>query len=148
MRYDKPLIAALLGALSTIPAEALSRGLLFFGFGKYSIYQLDSCLITFNRPSTVIGLILNIIVGGLTGIVFYYVLQKIGSDYLIIKSAGVGVISWVIFELLFTVTVEGKYIDIRPISDYYTHIIGSVTFGISQGILFNKYLIKSTVSEI
>lgn len=141
LKFDKPLIAALFGGVSTLTAELLSRILLMFGIGKYSIYQLDSLLITFNRPTTLIGLILNLLVGGLTGIVFYYLLKTLGTDYLIIKSTGVGALSWFIFEMLFTFTVEGKFIDIRPISDYYVNLLGSLAFGITLGVLFKNYLI-------
>ncbi|MHB8074203.1 hypothetical protein [Desulfosporosinus fructosivorans] len=142
MKYDKPLIAAIIGAVSTVPSEVLTRLLLLFGIGKYSIYQLDSLLITFNRPTTIIGLIVNFIVGGFVGIVFYYSLEKIGTDYLTIKSASVGALLWVFFELMFTLTVEGEYIDIRPISDYYVHIFGSLVYGITLGLLFKKYLLQ------
>ncbi|SDH85266.1 hypothetical protein [Desulfosporosinus hippei] len=82
MKYDKPLIVAMIGAVSTMPSEVLTRLLLLLGIGKYSIYQLDSLLITFNRPIAIMGLIVNLIVGGFVGIVFYYSLEKIGTDYL------------------------------------------------------------------
>jgi hypothetical protein len=143
LKYDKPLVAALIGASSTIPSEILTRALVFFGIGKYSIYQLDSLLITFNRPTTLMGLILDFIMGGFTGMVFYYALQKIGLDYLVIKSASIGVLSWAFYELLFTATVEGVYFPIRPISDYYLHLLGSLIFGITMGLLYKKYLITS-----
>ena len=54
MKYDKPLVAALIGALSTIPAEILTRAFVSFGIGQYSVYQLDSLLITQNRPTPII----------------------------------------------------------------------------------------------
>lgn len=142
MKYNKPLTATIIGAVSTVPSEVVTRLLLLFGIGKYSLYQLDSLLITFNRPSTIMGLIVNFIVGGFVGVVFYYSLEKIGTDYLIIKSASVGALSWLFFELMFTVTVEGEYIDIRPMSDYYVHILGSLAFGITLGLLFKKYLLQ------
>lgn len=146
MKYDKPLIAVLIGALSTITGEILTRALVFLGIGKYSVYQLDSLLITFNRPTTIIGLIFNFVIGGFTGIVFYYALKKIGLDYLVIKSACVGILAWAFTELIFTVTIEGKYIDIRPISDYYVHILGALTFGITLGLLFKKYLFNRSLT--
>lgn len=146
MRYDKPMVAALIGSLSTIPSEIVTRALISLGIGKYSIYQLDSLLITFNRPTTIMGLIINIIVGGFAGMVFYYALKKIGWDYLVIKSSAIGLMSWAFFELIFTVTVEGTYIDIRPISDYYVHLLGSLTFGITLGLLFKKYLFKMSIT--
>jgi hypothetical protein len=142
LEYDKPLIAALLGALSTIPCEILTRALVFFGIGKYSVYQLDSLLITFTRPSIIMGLIVNFIIGGFTATIFYYALKKIGRDYLVTKSIFVGLLLWTFTELVFTSTIEGKYIEIRPISDYYVHIFGAIIYGITLGFLLKIYLVN------
>jgi hypothetical protein len=140
LQYNKPLLAALIGALSTVPGEILTQVLVFLGIGKYSLYQLDSLLITFNRPSIIMGLIVNVIAGGFIAIIFYYAISKLGQDYLVFKSTGVGLLFWLVFELIFTATIEGRFIEIRPISDYYIHIFGTIVFGITLGLLFNKYL--------
>ncbi|HCF51170.1 MAG TPA: hypothetical protein DER60_12865 [Syntrophomonas sp.] len=145
MNNDKPLIAALLGALSTMPGEIFTRLLVSFGIGQYSIYQLDSLFVTFDRPTVIIGVIVNIIFGGFIGTVFYYLLQKLGQDYLILKGLTIGLLSWVLTELLFTSTIEGKYIPIRSLSDYYIHISGAVVFGVTLGLLFKKYLVTNPV---
>ncbi|HBP63859.1 MAG TPA: hypothetical protein DD730_06225 [Desulfosporosinus sp.] len=123
MKYDKPMVAALIGALSTISAEILTRAFTSFGIGQYSVYQLDSLLITQNRPTLGIGLIVNLIIGGLVGILFYYSLEKIGFDYLVIKSACVGLLAWSGTELVITDLVEGKTIPLRPIAGYYVHML-------------------------
>ncbi|MFA4884408.1 MAG: hypothetical protein WC601_01300 [Desulfotomaculaceae bacterium] len=145
MKYDKPLIAVLIGALSTIPGEMATRALVFLGIGKYSIYQLDSLLITFNRPTTIIGLVVNFIVGGLIAVLLYYALNKLGEDYLVLKSVAAGLLFWFVFELIFTATVEGKFIEIRPVSDYYIHLLATIVYGITMGLLFNKYLSKRSI---
>jgi len=145
LKYDRPLVAALIGALSTIPAEIISQVFVFLGVGKYSVYQLDSLLITFNRPTEIIGLIVNFIIGGLFAILFYYAIKKLGQDYLVFKGLAVGLIAWTFTELVFTLTVEGKYIDIRPINDYYVHIFSAIVFGITVGLLFDKYLFKKSI---
>lgn len=150
MDNDKPLIAAFLGALSTIPAEIITQALVFIDIGKYSVYQLDSLLITFTRPMIIIGLIVDFIIGGLAAALFYYALNKIGRDYLVIKSASFGLLTWILKEFVFTSTIEGKYIEIRPINDYYVHIFGALIYGISLGLLFKKYLSNksNTVSDV
>jgi len=145
LKYDKPLIAVLIGALSTIPGEMATRALVFLGIGKYSIYQLDSLLITFNRPTTIIGLVVNFIVGGLIAVLLYYALNKLGEDYLVLKSVAAGLLFWFVFELIFTATVEGKFIEIRPVSDYYIHLLATIVYGITMGLLFNKYLSKRSI---
>ncbi|MEN6324671.1 MAG: hypothetical protein ABFD18_00455 [Syntrophomonas sp.] len=144
MKYDKPLVAALIGALSTVPGEIFTRVLVSSGIGKYSIYQLDSLFVTFDRPTVIMGIIVNVILGGLIATLFYYALPKLGQDYLVLKGLVVGVLSWAVTELLFTMNVEGKYIEIRPINDYYVHILGAIIFGITLGLLFKKYLFAKT----
>lgn len=145
MKYDKPLVAVLIGALSTIPSELFTRLLLFLGIGKYSVYQLDSLLVTFTRPSAMIGLIVNFILGGFIGVLFYYAIKKLGQDYLVFKGIAGGLLFWAVTELLFTLTIEGRFFDLRPLSDYYVHISAAVVFGVTLGLLFNKYLFKKSV---
>lgn len=144
MDYDKPLIAALIGALSTIPAEIITRALVLIDIAKYSVYQLDSLLITFTRPITVIGLIIDFIIGGFAATFFYYALKKIGRDYLVIKSTSFGLLTWILKELVFTSTIEGQFIEIRPINDYYVHIFGALIYGITLGFLLKKYLMNQS----
>lgn len=142
MGDNKPMVAALIGALSTVPAEILTRVLVSMGIGKFSVYQLDSLLITFNRPTSFMGMIVNFIAGGSVAVLFYYAVEKIGQDYLVYKSTFIGALVWLIYELVFTSTVEGKFFGLRPVSDYYVHLIGAITFGITLGLLFNRYLFK------
>jgi hypothetical protein len=144
LNYDKPLIAGLLGALSTVISEVASQLAIYLGLGKYSIYELDSLLITFNRPSIFIGFIVNIIAGGAIAILFYYAISKLGQDYLVCKGLAVGLLSWGIFEIILTATVEGHFFDIRPMSDYYLHLVATAIFGISLGLLFEKYLFTTS----
>lgn len=145
LKYDKPLVAALLGALSTVPAEMVSRIMLYSGIGQYSIYQLDSMLITFNRPHEMLGLIVNFIIGGTVGVIFYYSIKLLGYDYLIYKSVFVGILASALTEFLITGLIEGKYIEIRPISDYYLHIVGALVFGLTLGILFNRFIFNKPI---
>lgn len=147
LKYDKPLIAAAIGAASTLAAEITSRIMLLFGIGKYSIYQLDSLLITFNRPDFFLGLFVNFIIGGIIGITFYYSLKILGTDYLIYKSIVVGLFAEPLSEILITALIEGTYIDIRPIGDYYLHIVGALAYGLLMGVLFEKYLVNAKTAD-
>ncbi|MDR3563257.1 MAG: hypothetical protein P4N59_17745 [Negativicutes bacterium] len=140
MKYDKPLVAGFFGALATVASEIVTQALVYWGIGKYSIYELDSLLITFNRPSIIMGFVVNIIAGGAIAILFYYGLSKLGQDYLVFKGAAFGLLGWGIFELILTATVEGHFFAIRPMSDYYVHLVGTIVFGITLGLLFEKYL--------
>jgi hypothetical protein len=145
IKFDKPLIAVALACIATIPYEINTRIFLFFKIGKYSLYELDSLVITISeRPNLVIGVVISCIVAGVYGVLFYYALAKLGTDYLIIKAAFSSLLIWAILEFTFTGTIEGKTIPIRPINDYYIHMAGSIVFGLTFGILLKKFLLKKT----
>lgn len=141
MKYNKPLIAALIGALSTVPAELFSRLLLLLDIGQYSIYQVDSLILTLNRPNTFLGFYVNVIVGGLTGMIFYYLLRILDYDYLVYKSIFVGMFASILSEVLLSAMVEGSYIGFRPVDDYVLHVLSAMVFGLSMGVAFQRFLI-------
>ena len=147
LKKDKLLIAGVIGVLSTIPSEIVTRGFLIFGIGKYSVYQLDSFLYTFNRPTPIIGFIVCSVVGGFSAILLYYTFERLGTSNLVIKTSMFGLLLCLFLQILMATITEGKYIDIRPVSDYYTHMLGSVIFGITEGLLFKRFLFKSTTQE-
>lgn len=148
MKYDKPLIAGLIGAISTLSGEACTQLLPYLGFGNYSIYQWGSLLITANRPIELLGFLLEFFLGGLTGIVFYYALSKIGPDYLLIKSIIVSILFWIAAEVFSATMIEGRLVELRAVSDHYVHFAGAVAFGITQGLLFQWYLFENTNKQI
>lgn len=142
MKNDKLLLTTCLGIISTVPAELLTQLFKYFGFGNYSIYQLASLLITLNRPTMLMGFIVDALVSSVIAFLFCYALEKLGSNYLLIKVTLASLLAWFVCELIFTIAFEGKYISIRPLSDYYSHILGACLFGIVLGLLFKKYLFK------
>ncbi|MFC4801804.1 hypothetical protein ACFPA1_20945 [Neobacillus sp. GCM10023253] len=142
MIQDKVLLIGLLGVLSTIAGEIASRILVYSGIGKYSIYELSSLIVTFNRPVFTIGLIVDFLVSGVFAILLYFIFKKLGSCHLVIKTAMGSLLAWLVCELLFTAIIEGKYIPIRPINDYYSHIFSTFIFGITLGLLMKKFIFK------
>jgi hypothetical protein len=147
LNNDKILLAGVIGALSTIPAELVTRLFLFMGIGKYTAYQLDSLFFTINRPTTTIGLIVCFVVGGLSAILLYFAFKKLGSNNIVIKCAMFSLFMCLSMQILLLITIEGKFIDIRPISDYYIHMFGALIFGISEGLLFKRFLFKKTAQQ-
>lgn len=142
LKYDKSLVAAVIGILSTVPYQLLTWVLVSYGIGKYSVYQLTSLIVTINRPIAILGGVISSVVGGTIGMLFYLGLQKIGRDYLVIKSVMASLLAWVIMETIYTWLLEGpKLIQPRPISDYYIQMFGSFLFGATMGLLFKKYLV-------
>ena len=147
MKYDKPLIAGLFGCLCTIPAEIVSRILLASGIGKYSVYQLDSLFITINRPNPIMGFIVSSTIGGLIAILFYFSLDKIGHDYIVLKSLFVNIFAWVVLETLSMAIIETRAIEPRPIVDYYAQLASTIVYGVVLGFLFKRFLIKKPSSQ-
>ncbi|MEH7503869.1 hypothetical protein V7152_17960 [Neobacillus drentensis] len=142
MIQDKVIIIGLLGVLSTIPGEIASRILAYFGIGKFGIYELASFIITLNRPVFILGLIVDFLVGSVFAVLLYFIFEKLGSCHLVIKTTVCSLLAWLACELLFTAIIEGKYISIRPINDYYSHIFSAIIFGITLGLLLKKFIFK------
>ncbi len=142
MIQDKMIIIGLLGVLSTIPGEIASRILAYFGIGKFGIYELASFIITLNRPVFILGLIVDFLVGSVFAVLLYFIFEKLGSCHLVIKTTVCSLLAWLACELLFTAIIEGKYISIRPINDYYSHIFSAIIFGITLGLLLKKFIFK------
>jgi uncharacterized membrane protein len=148
MKYDKPLIAALMGIISTIPYEFFTRIMLLFGIGKYSEYQLSSIVVTLDRPTAILGFFISSILGSLSALLFYYALKKLGPDYITIKGIAVGLIAFLFLETIFKWLIEGpKLIPLRPVSDYYIHLFGAAIFGFTLGLLFKNYLFKQELNK-
>jgi len=140
LKDDRNLIAGIIGVISAIPCEIVIQGLMWLGFAKYSEFGMSSLLITGNRPSIIIGLFVTSVIGSSISIVLYQAFRRLGSEYLVIKCTAVSICMWVALELLFTIYFEGKLIPVRAVSNYYSHLIGAFAFGITQGILFRRYL--------
>ncbi|GIN37778.1 hypothetical protein [Heyndrickxia oleronia] len=143
MIQDRMLRVGILGLLSTIPGEIASRIFVHFGFGKFGIYELSSLIITFNRPVFTIGLMVDFLVSIFFAVLMSIIFEKFGSSHLVIKTIVCSIFAWLACELLFTTIIEGKYIAIRPINDYYSHIFCTMIFGITLGLLLKKFIIKS-----
>lgn len=143
MDYDKPLNALFLGVIATIPYEIFTRVMVSLGFGKYTVYQLSSLTVTLNRPTAGIGIVTSSIVGGISAFILYRSLKKLDSDYIIIKGLITGIISWVVTELIYTWLIEGRGFANRPVSDYYLELAGAVLFGITLGLLFQRFIVRS-----
>ena len=148
MKYDKPTLAMLIGALSTIPYEIFTRVLVTLGFAKYSVFQLNSFMITLDRPNTLLGAVSAIILSAVISLILYYALKIFGRDYIIIKSIAISLFSWLILEVIFMWLIEGRnLITHRPINDYYSELFGSIVFGTTLGLLYQKYLLKNYIKS-
>jgi hypothetical protein len=148
VKFNKPLLAFILGGLATIPQQIITWVLLYLGLGKYSVYELNSLVITINRPNVILGTVSTFLVGGVIALFLFYFISKSGPEYVILKSIAAGLIGWVISEVIFTWLLEGaRLIEIRPIDDYFLQLFGSIVFGLVLGLLFKKYLVPNSLTR-
>lgn len=136
-RNDRAIV--LIGILSTIPYEIFTRVLVALGVGKYSVYQLSSLVVTLNRPTAILGALTTLIVSCVIAMIFYHILKKLGSEYVVIKGAVTGLFSWLVTEVIYTWLIEGPGHAFRPVSDYYLEAAGSTVFGI---VLLNVSMVN------
>ena len=146
MNDDKLLVSGLIGAVSTIPAEIASQSLIYCGLGKYSIYQLASLFITLNRPTFLLGLILDMLAGGFVAIIFYLAFRCKDSRNIGIMAVMTSLFAWLFCELVFTFFLEGRFFPLRPINDYYSNLISALIFGISLALLYKRFCLSKNIS--
>jgi hypothetical protein len=89
LNNKKALFAGIIGALLTIPGEIITRILVSMGIGNYDVYQLNSLVATIDEPSVVMGLLINFIIGGFIGALFYILIEKTGKVFIIVKSIAI-----------------------------------------------------------
>jgi len=118
------------------------------GYAPYSNFDLSSLIITGNRHSLIIGLIVDSVVGGFMCVLLYHVFIKLGSKHLIIKCISTSILMWIALEFVFTIYIEGKLISVRPMSAYYAHLFTAIIYGITVGILFIKFLFYKGIKHI
>lgn len=142
MKIDKLMAVSIIGALSTIPYEMLTRVLKLVGYAEYSVYELSSLMVTLNRPDIVLGSFLSMILGASIAIILYYaVIGRFGWNNILFKSVFINFQSLVFLEFLFMWLIEGRnLIPFRPIKDYYSHIFCVSIYGLILGLLFQKYI--------
>lgn len=142
MKKDYLLISSVIGGLSTIAGEIITKILVLLNIGKYAVFELNSLIVTTDTPSLLMGFICNFIVGSFVGAVYYLVFKKLGTQHLVIKCVMGSLIIWLVFEVVFSFMIEGIHIPMRPISDHLVHITGTASFGLALGIFLRLLVFK------
>jgi hypothetical protein len=142
LKKDKLLIAAVIGGFSTLAGELVTKLLVLLGIGNYAVYELNSLIVTSDKPSFFMGFVLNFIVGCYVSAIFFLLFKKLGDDHLVIKCAIGSLIIWLLFEVSFTFMIEGQYIPLRPVLDHYVHVLGTLFFGVADGLLLRAFIFK------
>jgi hypothetical protein len=146
MSNRNALIAFILGALSTISGEIVTRLFVMMEIGLYDDYQLNSLVTLIDKPSVPMGAIINFIIGGFVAFALYALIWKTGKELTVLKSIALSLLIWFVFESVFTAFYEGLLGVYRTESDHYVHLIGTTTYGFTQGLLFRWIMHKRMMS--
>ncbi|WP_027628668.1 hypothetical protein [Ruminiclostridium cellobioparum] len=142
MKEDKTLILGMIGVFSTIISEMITWIGKLTGLANHSDYELTSLIVTLNRPTVPLGFVIEGSIGVIISAVLFKLVKETGGKYILLKSVITGIVAWIIIEILITLIVEGKTIPLRELKAYYTHLIGAIGFGITQGLLFKRYILN------
>ncbi|GFP75481.1 hypothetical protein [Clostridium fungisolvens] len=137
---DKILVAGVIGIASTVVGEICSWILLSFGIGTYSTYQINSLIVTYNKPSILVGLFLNLIMGGIIGAAVYLTLKKWGHDHIIMVSLGYTLVAWMFIEIIANGVVDKDLIATRVIGGYVNQFISAVIHAVAKGLMLKWFI--------
>lgn len=142
MKYNKPLIAVLIGAVSTIPYEIFMLIIKFVGLTKHSIFEFSSMMFI-SKGSWWLGVLSAPATGGMAGLVLYELIRVIGYDYLPIKGALVWMTMWALIDIIFATLGKNTIMD-QPLSGHFMHALGAGMAGSIMGYLMVKYLVRNS----
>lgn len=137
---DKLLIAGAIGIASTVVGEIGSWILLSLGIGEYSVYQLNSLIVTFNKPSILIGFILNLLIGGIIGASVYLTVKKWGHKHIIMVSLLFTLISWLCLEITFNAVVDKNLITSLLMANHFNTLINAIIHAIFKGFMIKHFI--------
>ena len=137
---NKLLIAGAIGIASTVVGEIGSWILISFGFGKYSVFQSNSLIVTFNKPSILIGFILNLLIGGIIGSTVYLTTKKWGHRHIIIVSLLFTMTAWLALEIITNSIVDENIVASRQMSGFYNSIINAVAHAVFKAIMIKRLI--------
>jgi len=140
LNYDKPLLAMLIGIIVVIPLEIM--GLFFRHLRWITITPGEACSMMFMpEGSWTLGLLALPLVGALAILILYYLTKTIGTDYLPIKGALVGMCT---YSFIFTVfgTLSKNHSMLQGTLGNYIFALSSGFAGFLAGILMKKFLFK------
>lgn len=140
--FQKPIVAAALGALATVVGELITWVCVMLGFAALDMYSIDSLAVTLNRESVVMGFVVNFIVGGAIAVLLNRALSRFGADNVVNKALAATLAAWFLMRLFYTAFIDGRLVDPRPMAQYYVHLAGAVATGVSLGLLMKGVLFR------
>ncbi len=141
MKYDKPFIAGLIGIAMSIPVEIYTQILKYFGLNQLSAFEMNS-IITFTQGNWWIGLLAIPGVTFLGGLLVYEMGRYLGIDYLPLKGAFVGYITYGVTAAIFGNLGRSPIYEELTVSGHYVHASAGFLAGLLGGYLIKKYVLK------
>lgn len=142
MSYDKPLLAMFIGVIVIIPLEIM--GLLFKHFGWITITHGEACSMMFMpEGSWTLGLLALPSVGSLAILILYYLTKLVGTDYLPIKGALIGMYTYSFVFTVFGTLANNQHMLQNTLGNY-IFALSSGFAGFLAGILMKKYQFKNS----
>lgn len=140
---DTPLFGACIGAAASLGKDLFSYLLSFFGLSGHYFWELAAgmfiSLEVISEPSSVvIGLLANLIVGALLGILFLYLLKMTGVRFIITKGLLFGLFVWVaVYGVLRAWHITSVAKD-RPVHVLFA-VLAHLAFGLLLGLLAHRF---------
>ncbi|GFZ33174.1 hypothetical protein CSC2_37000 [Clostridium zeae] len=141
---DRILVAGAIGIVSTVVGEICSWIFVYLGIGTYSTYQINSLIVTYNKPSVLVGLFLNLIMGGIIGAAVYLTLKKWGHEHIIMVSLVYTLVAWMCIEIIANAVVDKNLIDTRVIGGYFNQIISAVIHAVAKGLMLKWFIFNKS----
>ncbi len=142
MKYDKPLLAMLIGILGGIPVEIYTQLMKYFQLTTVSAAESIS-MMWMEEGSWLIGGLGVIGFGSWVGLIIYYGTKILGADYLIIKAIILTMTAESLLFNIFGTLGKNPYL-IQDQSGNLVHASAAAIGGLSVGFLMKKYLVIET----
>lgn len=139
MKYDKPLIAVLIAMSEAIPLEIYTQIFKYFGLNQLSAFELTSIMM-YSKGSWWIGLLTLPGTGLLAGLLIYEMGRKLGTDYLAIKGALVGTVTYGMIAAIFGTLGRNPRFAELTVSGHFVQASTGLLGGFVAGLLVKKFL--------
>lgn len=141
MKYDKPLLAVLIGMAVMFPLELYSQIFKYLDLTKVSTFEFTS-LISENKPSWWVGLLAGPGIGGLAVLFIYYSPKWFGKDYLPLKAAFSGLVTYGLIDVIMVHMATKTQFKLSSL-EHYVHASSGALGGLMAGFLLNRFVFKN-----
>jgi len=138
---DTLLRGTIIGFVATIPYILISWVLYTMGISPSTVVHYGAVLITPpGTPITTLPLLLGLLAvtisGTFMGNVLSLLIRWTGSDYILLKSTGFGIVLWIVHSKVLPAVIEPRLFKILPVSMVLQAFIVAGIWGIAAGYTY------------